>query len=145
MFQSHPRQKDLDASLKQKVLEYNVYMAKYVSQSAGSPTTSPDQSAGSSPGIVKKFPASREQESESEAWVNALLGRIVWDFLGEKYWADVVSKKIQKKLSKIRLPYFMNELTLTELDMGISIPKILNNQCYSLYLSVVIMLCLIDV
>uniref|UniRef100_A0A673IMM3 Testis-expressed sequence 2 protein-like n=1 Tax=Sinocyclocheilus rhinocerous TaxID=307959 RepID=A0A673IMM3_9TELE len=127
MFQSHPRQKDLDASLKQKVLEYNVYMAKYVSQSAGSPTTSPDQSAGSSPGIVKKFPASREQESESEAWVNALLGRIVWDFLGEKYWADVVSKKIQKKLSKIRLPYFMNELTLTELDMGISIPKILSS------------------
>uniref|UniRef100_A0A672Q149 Testis-expressed sequence 2 protein-like n=1 Tax=Sinocyclocheilus grahami TaxID=75366 RepID=A0A672Q149_SINGR len=127
IFQSHPRQKDLDASLKQKVLEYNVYMAKYVSQSAGSPTTSPDQSAGSSPGIVKKFPASSEQESESEAWVNALLGRIVWDFLGEKYWADVVSKKIQKKLSKIRLPYFMNELTLTELDMGISIPKILSS------------------
>ncbi|XP_052408476.1 testis-expressed protein 2 isoform X3 [Carassius gibelio] len=127
MLQSHPRQKDLDASVKQKVLEYNVYMAKYVSQSAGSPTTSPVQSAGSSPGIVKKFPASQEQESESEAWVNALLGRIFWDFLGEKYWADVVSKKIQKKLSKIRLPYFMNELTLTELDMGISIPKILSS------------------
>ncbi|XP_052396130.1 testis-expressed protein 2 isoform X1 [Carassius gibelio] len=127
MFQSHPRQKDLDASVKQKVLEYNIYMAKYVSQTAGSPTTSPVQSAGSSPEITKKFPASGEQESESEAWVNALLGRIFWDFLGEKYWADVVSKKIQKKLSKIRLPYFMNELTLTELDMGISIPKILNS------------------
>uniref|UniRef100_A0A8C2I9F2 Testis expressed 2 n=1 Tax=Cyprinus carpio TaxID=7962 RepID=A0A8C2I9F2_CYPCA len=127
MFQSHPRQKDLDASVKQKVLEYNVYMAKYVSQSAGSPTTSPVQSAGSSPEIMKKFPASHEQESESEAWVNSLLGRIFWDFLGEKYWADVVSKKIQKKLSKIRLPYFMNELTLTELDMGISIPKILSS------------------
>lgn len=54
MFQSHPRQKDLDASVKQKVLEYNVYMAKYVSQSAGSPTTSPVQSAGSSPEIMKK-------------------------------------------------------------------------------------------
>uniref|UniRef100_A0A673HD79 Testis-expressed sequence 2 protein-like n=1 Tax=Sinocyclocheilus rhinocerous TaxID=307959 RepID=A0A673HD79_9TELE len=127
VLQSHPRQKDLDASVKQKVLEYNVYMAKYVSQSADSPTTSPVQSAGSSPGIVKKFPASREQESESEAWVNTLLGRMFWDFLGEKYWADVVSKKIQKKLSKIRLPYFMNELTLTELDMGISIPKILSS------------------
>uniref|UniRef100_A0A8C1DUB0 Endoplasmic reticulum to nucleus signaling 1 n=2 Tax=Cyprinus carpio TaxID=7962 RepID=A0A8C1DUB0_CYPCA len=127
MFQSHPRQKDLDASVKQKVLEYNVYMAKYVSQSAGSPTTSPVQSAGSSPEIMKKFPASHEQESESEAWVNSLLGRIFWDFLGEKYWADEVSKKIQKKLSKIRLPYFMNELTLTELDMGISIPKILSS------------------
>lgn len=53
--------------------------------------------------FVTQFPASREQESESEAWVNALLGRIFWDFLGEKYWADMVSKKIQKKLSKIRV------------------------------------------
>lgn len=123
--QSHPRQKDLGASVKQKVLEYNIYMAKYVSQSTVSPVTSPVQSAGSSPGTVKKFPASCGQESE--AWVNALLGRIFWDFLGEKYWADMVSKKIQKKLSKIRLPYFMNELTLTELDMGMSIPKILSS------------------
>ncbi|KAG1934703.1 testis-expressed protein 2 isoform X1 [Pimephales promelas] len=127
VLQSHPRQKDLGASVKQKVLEYNVYMAKYVSQSTGSPAASPLQSAGNSPGTAKKFPESREQEAESEAWVNALLGRIFWDFLGEKYWADVVSKKIQKKLSKIRLPYFMNELTLTELDMGISIPKILSS------------------
>ncbi|XP_077086732.1 testis-expressed protein 2 isoform X3 [Siphateles boraxobius] len=127
VLQSHPRQKDLGASVKQKVLEYNVYMAKYVSQSTGSPAASPVQSAGNSPGTAKKFSESREQEAESEAWVNALLGRIFWDFLGEKYWADVVSKKIQKKLSKIRLPYFMNELTLTELDMGISIPKILSS------------------
>lgn len=93
--------------------------------------------------------------------MNAFLGRIFWDFLGEKYWANVVSKKIQMKLSKIRvgahpssqnpegrgfffflmslhltdvspsyltvqLPYVMNELTLTELDMGFSIPKILH-------------------
>lgn len=103
---------------------------------------------------------------EPEAWVNAFLGRIFWDFLGEKYWANLVSKKIQMKLSKIRvgcgtrlhkclyktkisgwqsqldfmyfllfsfemssvfqLPYVMNELTLTELDMGFSTPKILH-------------------
>nr|XP_057917477.1 testis-expressed protein 2 [Doryrhamphus excisus] len=60
----------------------------------------------------------------STAWVNALIGRIFWDFLREKHWADVVSCKIQKKLSKIRLPYFMNELALTELDMGCSMPQI---------------------
>lgn len=40
---------------------------------------------------------------EPEAWVNSFLGRIFWDFLGEKYWANVVSKKIQMKLSKIRV------------------------------------------
>lgn len=44
------------------------------------------------------------EEEEQEAWVNALLGRIFWDFLGEKYWSDLVSKKIQMKLSKIKVP-----------------------------------------
>lgn len=45
------------------------------------------------------------EEEEQEAWVNALLGRIFWDFLGEKYWSDLVSKKIQMKLSKIKVTY----------------------------------------
>lgn len=44
-----------------------------------------------------------DEEEEQEAWVNALLGRIFWDFLGEKYWSDLVSKKIQMKLSKIKV------------------------------------------
>lgn len=37
------------------------------------------------------------------AWVNALVGRIFWDFLREHYWAEQVSSKIQKKLSKIKV------------------------------------------
>lgn len=36
-------------------------------------------------------------------WANALIGRIFWDFLREKHWSDVVSHKIQKKLSRIRV------------------------------------------
>ncbi|XP_076121345.1 testis-expressed protein 2 [Alosa pseudoharengus] len=120
-----PRPRELPVGLKLKVLDYSVYMAQYVSTGATSRPASPLPSAASSPGAGKKVPDNEEECSESEAWVNALLGRIFWDFLGEKYWADMVSKKIQMKLSKIRLPYFMNELTLTELDMGITIPKIL--------------------
>ncbi|XP_068999862.1 testis-expressed protein 2-like isoform X1 [Embiotoca jacksoni] len=116
--------------MKQKMLlDYNVYMAKYVNPQAPprSPTLtdSPEQSPENSPKTTKKLHRSSEDSVEPEAWVNAFLGRIFWDFLGEKYWANVVSKKIQMKLSKIRLPYVMNELTLTELDMGFSIPKIL--------------------
>ncbi|XP_035511360.1 testis-expressed protein 2 [Morone saxatilis] len=117
--------------MKQKMLlDYNVYMAKYVNPQAPprSPTAteSPGHSPESSPKTTKKIRRSSEETVEPEAWVNAFLGRIFWDFLGEKYWANVVSKKIQMKLSKIRLPYVMNELTLTELDMGFSIPKILH-------------------
>ncbi|NXN93991.1 TEX2 protein, partial [Rhinopomastus cyanomelas] len=124
---SQAKHKDLAGNVRQKMLlDYNIYMAKCVPQEKKSPSGSPVLSADSSPTAVKKLPdAHVEVEEEQEAWVNALLGRIFWDFLGEKYWSDLVSKKIQMKLSKIKLPYFMNELTLTELDMGIAVPKIL--------------------
>uniref|UniRef100_A0A672Q334 Testis-expressed sequence 2 protein-like n=1 Tax=Sinocyclocheilus grahami TaxID=75366 RepID=A0A672Q334_SINGR len=64
-----------------------------------------------------------EDETKPD-WLNALIGRIFWDFLHEKYWANKVQQKIQRKLSKIRLPYFMDELSLTELAMGSSMPQI---------------------
>lgn len=68
------------------------------------------------------MPDSKEEGSESEAWVNALLGRIFWDFLGEKYWADMVSKKIQMKLSKIRVCMdFSATLVLREMTFGITV------------------------
>ncbi|XP_063052235.1 testis-expressed protein 2-like isoform X2 [Engraulis encrasicolus] len=92
------------------------------------PSSSPQQSPHGSPGASKKLPVTGspvQEEAESLAWVNALVGRVAWDFLGEEYWSDWVCKKIQMKLSKIRLPYFMNELTLTELDMGATTPRVL--------------------
>ncbi|XP_074870386.1 testis-expressed protein 2 [Carettochelys insculpta] len=125
---SQPKQKELAGNVRQKMLlDYNVYMAKCVPQENKSPVVSPVCSADSSPTSVKKLTDIHveAEEEEREAWVNALLGRIFWDFLGEKYWSDLVSKKIQMKLSKIKLPYFMNELTLTELDMGVAVPKML--------------------
>ncbi|XP_033894446.3 testis-expressed protein 2-like isoform X1 [Acipenser ruthenus] len=123
---SPPKQKELAVSVRQKMLlDYSVFMAKYIPlESSSSPAQSPAHSTDSSPSAASKLP-SNPLEEEPEAWVNALLGRIFWDFLREKYWSDIVSKKIQMKLSKIRLPYFMNELTLTELDMGVAVPKIL--------------------
>ncbi|KAM9209513.1 testis-expressed protein 2 isoform 1-T1 [Dugong dugon] len=124
---SQPKQKELVGSVRQKMLlDYGVYMARCVPQENRSPQKSPVLSAESSPTAGKKLPeALPSEKEEQEAWVNALLGRMFWDFLGEKYWSDLVSKKIQMKLSKIKLPYFMNELTLTELDMGVAVPKIL--------------------
>ncbi|XP_077590189.1 testis-expressed protein 2 [Stigmatopora nigra] len=134
---SHPQHRQRESSsgsssggIRQKVfLDYNLYMAKYVNPqlepTSPAATESPGHSPERSPKTIKKIPVSSDQTAEPEAWVNAFLGRIFWDFLGEKYWANVVAKKIQMKISKIRLPYVMNELTLTELDMGFSIPKIL--------------------
>ncbi|XP_053309952.1 testis-expressed protein 2 [Spea bombifrons] len=125
MAQAKP--KEPTGNLRQKILlDYTVYMARCVPQDDKSPSESPVHSASSSPTATKKIRGGHSsEEGEQQVWVNALLGRIFWDFLGEKYWSDLVSKKIQMKLSKIKLPYFMNELTLTELDMGVSVPKIL--------------------
>uniref|UniRef100_A0A3Q3KDX7 SMP-LTD domain-containing protein n=1 Tax=Monopterus albus TaxID=43700 RepID=A0A3Q3KDX7_MONAL len=129
---SQPRSRDSSVSsttagsAKTKpLLEYKVYMASLVpEQVTGSPPAAspPLQSPQSSPGADKK---PRQEEEEAVAWVNVALGRLLWDFLCEPHWAELVSKKIQMKLSKIRLPYFMNELTLTELDMGSATPRIL--------------------
>ncbi|XP_039349321.1 testis-expressed protein 2-like [Mauremys reevesii] len=122
------RPKDLAGTVRQKILlDYSTYMSRLVQPETGtSPLQSPCHSAMGSP-TPQKF--LREMNGSSElsiAWMNALVGRIFWDFLREKYWMDQVSNKIQKKLSKIKLPYFMNELTLTELDMGTSIPLVLS-------------------
>ncbi|NWR33017.1 TEX2 protein, partial [Tachuris rubrigastra] len=128
--------KDLLGSVEEIYLDYNTYMARFVpAQGAPSPDRSPSHGALSSPtptkGPVAPVPPQLGEDTggHSEAgmaWMNALVGRIFWDFLREQYWAEQVSNKIQKKLSKIKLPYFMNELTLTELDMGTSIPLVLS-------------------
>ncbi|XP_033921228.1 testis-expressed protein 2-like [Melopsittacus undulatus] len=118
--------KELMGSIQQEIfLDYSTYMARFVpAQAGGSPEQSPSHGALSSP---TKLPEDAVGHSEPcMAWMNALVGRIFWDFLREQYWAEQVSNKIQKKLSKIKLPYFMNELTLTELDMGTSIPSVLS-------------------
>ncbi|KAL4659131.1 testis-expressed sequence 2 protein-like isoform X1 [Arapaima gigas] len=115
------------------LLDYNMYMARFVVQENFGVQPSPSISSlpsptGGSPATRKQLPCDTVTGAieAQTAWINALVGRIFWDFLREKYWSDQVAHKIQKKLSKIRLPYFMNELTLTELDMGSSMPQATN-------------------
>ncbi|GAB1607864.1 testis-expressed protein 2-like isoform X1 [Argonauta hians] len=55
-------------------------------------------------------------------WINALIGRCLWDFLQDKSWTEKVIEKLQKKLSKIHVPYFIEELKITDIDLGTSIP-----------------------
>ncbi|KAK9530642.1 hypothetical protein VZT92_012130 [Zoarces viviparus] len=109
------------------LLDYPSYMARLLATEEVTPLSSPGASSTDTSPTIKgncTCDLAEQPGTSQTAWANALIGRIFWDFLREKHWADVVSRKIQKKLSKIRLPYFMNELTLTELDMGCSIPQI---------------------
>uniref|UniRef100_A0A3Q2R488 Testis-expressed protein 2-like n=1 Tax=Fundulus heteroclitus TaxID=8078 RepID=A0A3Q2R488_FUNHE len=107
---------DLSAKTR-TMLEYSNYMMQLIGSDRCSPTPvcndkGTTESGGCSP-------------DGQHAWINSLVGRIFWDFLREKYWANQVAHKIQKKLSKIKLPYFMNELTLADLDMGSCLPQVL--------------------
>lgn len=70
-----------------------------------------------------------EQEEDTVAWVNAAVGRIFWDFLSEPHWAELVSKKIQMKLSKIRVSErgLPHPLTLQVVQHVVSIVHYLNS------------------
>lgn len=59
-------------------------------------------------------------------WFNALIGRICFDVFSHNYWSLWFKKKIQRKLYRIRLPYFMETLTLTKIDLGKNAPQFLN-------------------
>lgn len=61
------------------------------------------QFQSSTPAEVQPSGGEEEQEDRAVAWVNAAVGRVFWDFLTEPHWAELVSKKIQMKLSKIRV------------------------------------------
>ncbi|XP_059204697.1 testis-expressed protein 2-like [Centropristis striata] len=137
---------DMPGATKTRTLvEYSAYMTQLIGSQSCNPTPSPCQSDQGSPTAHKKIPndepgpggqtgaesgsAPGPEGGSAEgqpSWVNSLLGRIFWDFLREKYWTDQVAHKIQKKLSKIKLPYFMNELTLADLDMGTCLPQVLS-------------------
>ncbi|XP_061567809.1 testis-expressed protein 2-like [Cololabis saira] len=123
------------------LLDYGTYMTHLLSSESFSPIPSPCHSDKGSPSTGKKVPSEDHGSAgdtgvvtepgiysaeDQPTWVNSLVGRIFWDFLREKYWTDQVAHKIQKKLSKIKLPYFMNELTLADLDMGTCLPQVLS-------------------
>ncbi|XP_055333527.1 uncharacterized protein LOC129585038 isoform X2 [Paramacrobiotus metropolitanus] len=71
-----------------------------------------------------KFPLLRPNLSPNLSTLNLLFHRIFFDVLTESTWAAVVKKKIQKKLSVISLPYYIEELQITDIDLGKHLPII---------------------
>lgn len=68
--------------------------------------------------------ASPEECDTQLIWLNTLVSRCFMDFLREKYWVEKIREKIQKKLSKIHIPYIMDQLSVTGIDLGSSVPTI---------------------
>lgn len=71
----------------------------------------------------KKVSKSSNRQSNL-MWLNSLMGRLFFDFLVEDVWAQLVTEKIQKKLNRLKLPFFLNELTVKDIHLGSALPKI---------------------
>lgn len=57
-------------------------------------------------------------------WVNALLGRVLFDCVRDDNFTMRVKERIQRKLTAIKLPYFIEELIITQLSVGNTSPII---------------------
>jgi hypothetical protein len=57
-------------------------------------------------------------------WVNAFAARLIYDVSRNPHWMGKIKDRIQRKLSAVRLPYFIETLTLTQLEPGTTFPRI---------------------
>ena len=64
----------------------------------------------------------RRVESLQNQWLNAIAARLCWDMWHEQRWKDWVMTRIQKKLIRVKTPSFMEQLQLTNVDIGSDMP-----------------------
>ena len=57
-------------------------------------------------------------------WLNTALARVCWDIWHEKRWYDWVEAKIQRRISRIKTPSWMEPLSVAEIQLGKTIPTI---------------------
>uniref|UniRef100_A0A8R1TK17 SMP-LTD domain-containing protein n=1 Tax=Onchocerca volvulus TaxID=6282 RepID=A0A8R1TK17_ONCVO len=75
-------------------------------------------------GRNKWTPGKTDSNSQLVMSVNALAARIFYDFCRDAYWCKQVQDKIQSKLATLHLPYFIETLELSKLDLGTTPPEI---------------------
>ena len=63
------------------------------------------------------------QQSEI-AWVNVIFGRAFWDVWQDKYWTNKVKERFENKLAKMKKPSFIRDITISDLNLGQSLPVI---------------------
>lgn len=65
-----------------------------------------------------------EQNDDNLLWLNALIGRVLFDCVRNDTFINKVKNRIERKLSTIKLPYFIEELLVPELSLGKTSPLI---------------------
>ncbi|XP_044008586.1 testis-expressed protein 2 [Aphidius gifuensis] len=90
-------------------LSYEAYMARYTDNQS-TPTTDSNITI--------------TDNNNNIQWFNAIVGRILFDMHKCPDMINVIQDKIQRKLSNIKLPYFMESLLISELVIGQGAPII---------------------
>lgn len=62
--------------------------------------------------------------STTLVWINAMAARLCWDVWHEQRWKDWVMSRIQKKLIRVKTPSFIEQLRLTDVDLGTDMPVV---------------------
>lgn len=75
-------------------------------------------------GLVQKLHSS--EEHLQTRWINALVGRGFLALYKTQEVEDFVSKKISKKIARVKKPAFLSSVVLQKIDMGASAPFITN-------------------
>uniref|UniRef100_A0A1Y1M4M1 PH domain-containing protein n=1 Tax=Photinus pyralis TaxID=7054 RepID=A0A1Y1M4M1_PHOPY len=57
--------------------------------------------------------------SSNVAWINCMISRILFDCTRDPTFLGKLQQRIQRKLSSIKLPYFIEQLSISELSLGI--------------------------
>ncbi|KAH9504015.1 Tabersonine 6,7-epoxidase isoform 2 [Bulinus truncatus] len=126
----------------ENLLTFAHYMGRLMPAGSLSPSGSPTHSATDKETLLKNSSAkdltkNKDTEDPKAAspsvetscecqlyWLNALIGRCFFDFLRDKTWMEKVKEKLQRKLSKIHVPYFIEELKVTDIQLGYEMPTI---------------------
>lgn len=57
-------------------------------------------------------------------WLNTALARVCWDVWHEQRWHDWVEMKIQRRISRIKTPSWMEPLSVTDVQLGRDVPTV---------------------
>ncbi|EEB12662.1 hypothetical protein Phum_PHUM196670 [Pediculus humanus corporis] len=95
--------------------EYLQYMAKFVDEKISLQNYKVPRSDS---GSDESSSSSRTYSKMETQWLNAFLNRILFDVFRSPYWLSKIQEKIHKKLNSVRLPYYIEDIEVIELDLG---------------------------
>jgi len=107
-----------------KVLtDYYVHMTRLIPNVPDESKDTNKESKENEESKIKKQDTT-ETHSTNVAWLNILVGRVMFDLLRQPSWTNKLFDRVQKKLDKIKLPYFVSGLKLIEMNLGTTAPLV---------------------